>query len=52
MENIKKICGPMKDQNGWRIQTNDELRATYREPNVNNNSKNTKMGWLSGKNAW
>jgi len=33
----------MKDQNGWRIRTNDELHVTYREPNiVANESKKTR----------
>jgi hypothetical protein len=27
---LRKIRGPMKAQNGWRIQTNDELQVTYK----------------------
>jgi hypothetical protein len=31
---LQKIYGPMKDRNGWGIQTNDELQVMYRKPNV------------------
>ena len=51
VENVKEICGQIKDQNGWRIQTNNELLVMQRKPNTNDNNKNTRMGWLSGKNA-
>jgi hypothetical protein len=30
--NIAK--GSVKDQNGWRIRTNDELQAVYRQPDI------------------
>jgi cell division septal protein FtsQ len=32
-KNTKKY-GPINDQNGWRIQTNDELQVMYRESNI------------------
>ena len=30
---LRKICGPIKDQNGWRIRTN-ELQVVYRKRNI------------------
>jgi hypothetical protein len=24
---LRKICGPTKGENGWRIQTNDEVQV-------------------------
>jgi hypothetical protein len=32
----------MKDQNGWKIRTNDELQVMYGKPNINNNRKMTR----------
>jgi hypothetical protein len=31
---LRKIYGPIQDQNGWRIRNNDELQVMYRKPNV------------------
>jgi hypothetical protein len=28
---LRKTYGPIKDQNGWRIQTQDRLQAVYRK---------------------
>jgi hypothetical protein len=34
-ENSKeRICGPIKDQNAWRIRTNDELQVMCRKPST------------------
>jgi hypothetical protein len=43
---LRKIYGPIKGQNGWRIQTNDELQVIHRKPNTVNTheSKKTRMG--------
>ena len=30
---LRKIYGPIEDQNGWRIRTN-ELQVMYRKPNI------------------
>jgi hypothetical protein len=45
VENTKKIYGPIKDQNGWRIRTNDELQALYRNPNIVTTIKVRRMEW-------
>ena len=31
---ILKTCGSLKDQNGWRIRTNDEIQVMSRKPNI------------------
>jgi hypothetical protein len=31
---LRKIYGPVKDQNGWRIRNNDELQVMYRKTNI------------------
>jgi hypothetical protein len=31
---LRKVYGPIKDQNGWRIRNNDELQVMYRKPNI------------------
>jgi hypothetical protein len=31
---LRKIYGSIKDQNGWRVHTNVELLAMYREPDI------------------
>jgi hypothetical protein len=31
---ILKTCGSLKGQNGWRIQTNDEIQVVSRKPNI------------------
>jgi hypothetical protein len=31
---LRKIYGPIKDQNGRRIPTNDELQVMYKKPNI------------------
>ena len=30
---LRKLHGPIKHQNGWRIQTNNESQVMYRTPN-------------------
>jgi hypothetical protein len=27
---LRNICGPIKDPNGWRMRTNGELKALYK----------------------
>jgi hypothetical protein len=31
---VRKIHGPIKDQYGWRIRTNDEMQIMYRKSNI------------------
>jgi hypothetical protein len=45
------VRGPMKDQNGWKIRTKDELQVTYGKPNINNKIKMTRMGWSCSKDV-
>jgi len=33
-ENATKDVWPQKNQNGWRICSNDELQVMYRKPNI------------------
>jgi hypothetical protein len=40
-----KLYGPMKDQNGCRIRTNDDLQVTYRKPNIVTTSKIRRLEW-------
>jgi hypothetical protein len=35
----------MKDQNGWRIRTNDELQVMYRKPNIVRTIKVRRLEW-------
>jgi hypothetical protein len=46
--NTKKIDGLIKDQNGWRIQTNEELQVIYTEVNIVTTIefRTTTMGWV------
>jgi hypothetical protein len=50
---LRKISGPIKDQNGWRIRTNDELQVTHRKPNIVTRikSQKTRMGCSPGENV-
>ena len=40
---IRKIYGPTKDQNGWRIH--DELQAMYRKPNTVTTVEVRRLEW-------
>jgi hypothetical protein len=31
---ILKTCGSLKDQNSWKIRTNDEIQVMYRKLNI------------------
>jgi hypothetical protein len=42
---LRKIYGPVKDQNGWRIQTNDELQTMYKKPNIVTTIKVRRLEW-------
>jgi hypothetical protein len=44
-EIIRKIYGPIKDQNGSRIRTNDELQVMYRIPNIVTTIKVRRLEW-------
>jgi hypothetical protein len=35
----------LKDQNGWRIRTNDELQVIYRKPNIVTTLKVRRLEW-------
>jgi hypothetical protein len=39
------MYGPMKDQNGWRFRTNDELQVVYRKPNIVTTIKVRRPEW-------
>jgi hypothetical protein len=42
---LRKICGPIKDQNGLRIRASDELQALYRKPNIVTTIKLRRQEW-------
>jgi hypothetical protein len=42
---LRKIYGSIKDQNGWRIRTNDELQVVYRKPNIVITIKVRRLEW-------
>jgi hypothetical protein len=39
------MYGPIKDQNGWTIRTNDELQVMYRKPNIVATVKVRRLEW-------
>jgi hypothetical protein len=43
---LRKMYSAIKDQNGWRIQTNDELQVMYRKPNIATTLKVRRMEWV------
>jgi hypothetical protein len=42
---IRNICGPIKDQNGWRIRTNDELQVMCRKSNIVTTIQVRRLEW-------
>lgn len=42
---LRKIHGPIKHQNGWRIQTNNESQAMHRTPNNVTTMKVRTLEW-------
>jgi hypothetical protein len=42
---LRKIYGPIKDRNGWRIRTNDKLQVIYRKPNIVTTIKVRRLEW-------
>jgi hypothetical protein len=42
---LRKIYGPIKDQIGWRIRTNDEMQVVYRQPNIVTTIKVRRLEW-------
>jgi hypothetical protein len=42
---LRNIYGPIEDQNGWRIRTNDELQVMYRKPNIVTTIKVRRLKW-------
>jgi hypothetical protein len=42
---LRKVRGPVKDQNGWRIQTNDELQVICRKPDIVTMIKVRRLDW-------
>jgi hypothetical protein len=42
---LRKIYGPIKHQNGWRIRTNDELQFMYRKPNIGTAIEVRRLQW-------
>jgi hypothetical protein len=43
---LRKIYGPTKENGQWRIQTNAELMAKYKAPDIVNVIKIRKLEWL------
>jgi hypothetical protein len=50
---VRKIYGPIKNRNGWRIRNIDELQVMYRKPNIVTTIKvrRLEIGWSCGKNV-
>ena len=44
---LRKINGPIKDQNVWRVRTNDELQVTNRKPNTVTTKKARRLEWAA-----
>jgi hypothetical protein len=42
---LRKTYGPVKDRNGWRIRTNDELQVMYIKPNIVTTIKVSRLEW-------
>jgi hypothetical protein len=42
---LRKIYGPIKDPNGWKIRSNDELQVLYRKPNTVTTIKVKRLEW-------
>jgi hypothetical protein len=42
---LRKIYGPIKDRNGWRMRTNDELQVMHRKPSIVTTIKVKRLGW-------
>ena len=43
---LRKIYGPpIKDQNGWRIRTNEELQVIHKQPNIVTTIKVIRLQW-------
>ncbi|PSN49444.1 hypothetical protein C0J52_06603 [Blattella germanica] len=43
---LRKIYGPIKDKNGWRIRTNSELTQLYKKPNIITLIKAKSIEWI------
>ncbi|PSN56442.1 hypothetical protein C0J52_08352, partial [Blattella germanica] len=45
---LRKIYGPIKDKNGWRIRTNSELTqlGLYKNPNIITLIKAKRVEWI------
>lgn len=43
---LRKIYGPIKDKNGWRIRTNSELTQLYKKPNIITLIKAKRIEWI------
>jgi hypothetical protein len=42
---LRKIYSPIRDQDSWRIQINDEFQAMYRKPNIVTTIKVRRLEW-------
>jgi hypothetical protein len=42
---LRKMYGPIKDQNGWRTRNNNEFQAMYRKPNIVITLKLRRLKW-------
>jgi hypothetical protein len=49
-KNLRKIYGPVKDNELWRVQRNDKLQIIIKGENIVRMRKNT-MAWAYRKNA-
>lgn len=43
---LRKIYGPVKEQNNWRIRSNLELEQVYKEPNIVTSIKIRRLEWV------
>lgn len=43
---LRKIFGPVKEGDLWRIRTNEEIRLLYNEPDLVTSVKMRRIGWL------
>ncbi|PSN46191.1 hypothetical protein C0J52_18541 [Blattella germanica] len=43
---LRKIYGPIKDKNGWRIRSNSELTQLYKKPNIITLIKAKRIEWI------
>jgi hypothetical protein len=43
---LRKIYGPVQENGGWRVRTNQELYELYEDPCITNEVKSARLRWL------